>query len=207
AGGRDFIADSALGIVAQLDADGKPMAEIGRDHLKRPVGVAWNPKKGVLYIADAWEDVIKVFDVTGKLVNVITSETDDPLFNSPTHLTFAHNRLYVSDTLNAHVLILDPEGHYIATVGQRGNLMGNMARPKGVAVDSEENIYVVESFFDHLLIYDKEGRFLLPIGGTGQGVGQFYLPNGVWTDAGGRIFIADMFNGRVTVLQFLGGDG
>lgn len=207
-GGDVFVADSTLGFVVRLNSNGQPVGELGRSQLKRPVGLAWDPDKETLYVADAWDDDIKVFNAEGKLLKIfLGKDEENPIFNAPTHLTFAHNRLYVSDTLNAQIQILDPDGNRIATVGQRGNLIGNMARPKGVAVDNEENIYVVESFFDHLLIYDRTGRFLLPIGGTGPGMGQFYLPSGVWTDSAGRIYIADMFNGRVVMLQFLGGDG
>jgi DNA-binding beta-propeller fold protein YncE len=72
-------------------------------------------------------------------------------------------------------------------------------------VDDEGNLYVVESYYDHLLIFDGEGRLLLPIGGTGKQPGQFYLPAGVWTDTHDRVYVADMFNGRVSVFQFLGG--
>ncbi|MBF0346039.1 MAG: 6-bladed beta-propeller [Magnetococcales bacterium] len=207
ANGDVFVADSALGFVARLNSHGLPIAEIGRDQLKRPVGVAWDPGRERLYVSDAWDDNIKIFDHAGKLVKVITGQTEESqLFNAPTHLTFAHNRLYVSDTLNAQVQVLDFDGGFLFTVGQRGNFMGNLSRPKGVAVDAEGNIYIVESFFDHLLVFNKNGRFLLPIGGTGTGKGQFYLPSGVWTDAAGRVFVADMFNGRVVVFQFLGGD-
>jgi hypothetical protein len=46
---------------------------------------------------------------------------------------------------------------------------------------------------------------LLPIGGTGNDAGKFFLPAGAWTDDGDRLFVADMFNGRVVVLDYLGG--
>ena len=62
----------------------------------------------------------------------------------------------------------------------------------------------VESYYDHLLVFDRDGRFLLPIGGAGHGPGQFFLPSGVWAGRGGRVYVADMFNGRVSVFQFLG---
>ncbi|MHB1590155.1 MAG: hypothetical protein ACYCTW_01270 [Sulfuricella sp.] len=32
------------------------------------------------------------------------------------------------------------------------------------------------------------------------------LAAGVWSDRQGRIYVADMFNGRVVIFQFLGGD-
>ena len=76
--------------------------------------------------------------------------------------------------------------------------------PRGVAVDGANNIYVVESLYDSLLVFDDKGRTLLGLGGSGKGAGEFYLPSGVWIDRQDQIYIADMYNGRVTVLKFLG---
>jgi DNA-binding beta-propeller fold protein YncE len=84
--------------------------------------------------------------------------------------------------------------------GELGLFVGDMSRPKGVAIGGNGRIYVVESFYDHLLIFDPDGKLLLPIGGSGREVGQFYLPAGVWAGSQGRVFVADMFNGRVVVL-------
>jgi DNA-binding beta-propeller fold protein YncE len=107
--------------------------------------------------------------------------------------------------MNSRVQVFTTDAEVKLKVGGRGLYIGNFVRPKGVAVDDEGNLYVIESLYDHLLVYDPNGRFLLSIGGTGQGVGQFYLPAGVWVDNKNRVFVADMFNGRVVVLQFLGG--
>jgi DNA-binding beta-propeller fold protein YncE len=46
---------------------------------------------------------------------------------------------------------------------------------------------------------------LLPIGGAGSGIGQFYLPAGVWSDERDRIYVADMYNGRVSIFEFIQG--
>ncbi|MBF0309650.1 MAG: 6-bladed beta-propeller [Magnetococcales bacterium] len=206
--GEFFVADAELGVVVRLDGNGTPLGMIGRGVLKRPTGVAWNGARDILYVSDTDADQIKLFDRQGQFIKAIGQPGEEPgQFNSPTHLTFAHERLYVADTLNARIQVFDEEGVFVRAFGRRGWLMGNMVRPKGVAVDNEGNVYVVESFHDHLLIYDREGHFLLPIGGTGNRIGEFYLPNGVWSDAGNRLFVADMFNGRVLILQFLGGDG
>jgi hypothetical protein len=105
------------------------------------------------------------------------------------------------------VQVLDAEtGAARLTIGEQGLSVGNLVRPKGVAVDGSGNIYVVESYYDHMLVYNKKGQYLMGIGGTGRGVGQFYLPSGIWTDAQDRIYVADQFNGRVMLFQFLGGD-
>ena len=90
-------------------------------------------------------------------------------------------------------------------LGRIGLFVGNMTRPKGIAVGGGGRIYVVESYYDHLLVFDREGRLLMPIGGTGADAGYFFLPSGVWTDPAGRVYVADMYNGRVTVLMELTG--
>ncbi|ROR32915.1 6-bladed beta-propeller [Inmirania thermothiophila] len=205
ADGTVFVADAELGVVARLDAEGRPGAPWGRGVLVRPTGVAWDPKRRRLYVADTHAHDIKLFDAEGRLEAVIGERGTAPgRFNFPTHLAFRGDRLYVADTMNARIEILDPEGRPLAVHGERGLVLGSLVRPKGVAVDDEGRIYVVESYYDRLLVFDAQWRLLLVIGGTGSAPGRFYLPAGLWIDPQNRIYIADMFNGRVVMLQFLG---
>lgn len=200
-----LIVDADLHSVFRLDKKGTPVGEFGHDLLKRPTGLARDAQRGRIYVADTHAHDIKVFDDDGKLLKVIGLRGDDDgQFNFPTHLTFASDKLYVTDTLNSRIQVFDADGKMIAKFGKLGLYVGNLVRPKGVAVDKAGNIYVVESLYDNLLVFDKEGRTLLGLGGSGKGVGEFYLPSGVWTDSQDQIYIADMYNGRVTVLQFLG---
>jgi len=203
-----FVADADLQIVVKLGYDGQPLASFGADVLKRPTGLARDPASGRLYVTDTQAHNIKVFDDNGFLEDVIgTRGTEVGQFNAPTHICFHDGKLYVTDTFNTRIQILDSKKDITKGFGQRGRYLGDLVRPKGVAVDSEENIYVVESYHDYLLVYDKAGRFLLPLGGTGKDIGQFYLPSGVWVDKNDKIYVADMFNGRVVVFQYLGGKG
>ncbi len=205
--GQVLVSDAELGIVARLDRKGNPQRSFGKGVLKRPTGVAYDAKRGLIYVADTRAHDIKVFDSEGRLVKTIGRPGEgDSEFNAPTHLAFAHDELYVIDTFNNRVQVFSDGGEKLRLkFGTRGLYIGNLVRPKGVAVDSEGNIYVVESYYDRLLVFDKYGNFLMPIGGTGPETGRFYLPAGVWTDSGNRVFVADMFNGRVVLFQFLGG--
>jgi len=202
-----LVADAELGVVVRLDAGGTPRLPIGRGVLKRPTGVARDAARGRIYVADTYAHDIKVFDDAGNLLQVLGRRgTADGEFNYPTYLALANDRLFVTDSLNSRVQALDlGTASTVAQIGTRGLYVGNLVRPKGVAVDGEGNVYVVESFYDTLLVYAAGGEFLMPIGGTGTGTGRFYLPAGVWVDSRNRVFVADMFNGRVVVFQFLGG--
>lgn len=201
-----LIADAQLGLVVRLDQQGKPLGSFGKGQLIRPTGIARDAARGRIFVADTHAHDIKVFNDQGELLSTLGQRGEAPgEFNSPTLLTFVHDKLYVTDTLNARIQTLSAEGKPLHSFGNRGIFLGDMPRPKGVAVDKGGNIYVVESYFDYLLVFNAEGQLLLPIGGTGGGLGQFYLPAGVWVDKRDRIYIADSFNGRIVILQYLGG--
>ena len=207
AGGDIFVADADLGLVARLNPKGETRPAIGKGLLRRPTGLAYDADQHRLFVADTYAHDIKVFDAQGNLIDTLGRRGERAgEFNFPTHLAYANGELYVTDTMNSRIQVLDAvNGQVKLRFGERGLMMGNLVRPKGVAVDGEGNIYVVESYHDYLLVYDKTGRLLMALGGTGGAIGQFYLPAGVWVDRGNRVFVSDMFNARVVVFQFLGG--
>ncbi len=208
-GGREIlVADADLKRIVRLDQSGKPVGHFGSDVLVRPTGLARDPATGNLYVADTHAHDVKIFSAEGRLLRRVGAGgrgEGEGQFNSPTHLAFARGQLYVTDTLNSRIKVLSADGEFLRTFGRRGLFVGDLPRPKGVTVDKDGNVYVVESYYDHLLVFNEEGNLLLPIGGSGSGVGEFYLPAGVWTDQRDRIYVADSFNGRVVILQYLGG--
>jgi len=84
--------------VVRLAPDGTPLGSFGGDVLKRPNGLARDPKTGMIYVADSRAHDIKLFDAQGRFVDVIGRRgASDGEFNFPTHLAFAKDRLYVTD--------------------------------------------------------------------------------------------------------------
>lgn len=208
--GRDgdvFVSDPSLGYVARLTAKGEPVQVIGRGLLHRPTGVVVDPASGSLYVADTYNHVIREFSADGALMRTIGERGSEPgTFNFPTYLAMRDGELYVNDSMNARIQVLRvSDGAPLRSIGSRGTYLGQFGLPKGISLDSEGNLYVVESMYDYLLVFSREGEFLMGIGGNGQGRGQFYLPAGVWIDTRDRVLVSDMFNGRISVFQFLGG--
>lgn len=214
-----FVTDADLAFVARLDKSGKPIATIGKGQFARPTGIAYEAATKRLFVADTHAHHIKVFDLDGRLLDVWGErgeeadrlknkprDEDELMLNLPTHLALANGRLYISDTMNARVQVISAAtGKPLRVIGTRGTFVGNLVRPKGVAVDSEENVYVIEGYHDHLLVFNRQGRFLMPIGGEGATPGKFNLPAGLWIDGRDRVYVADTHNGRVQIFQFLGG--
>jgi len=204
--GQVLVADAELGYVIVLAPDGSPLGHFGADRVQRPTGLAIDPVNSEVFVSDTAAHDIKVFNLDGVYLRTIGYRGTGPgEFNGPTHLSFDHGRLFVTDTFNARVQIMTAAGETDTQIGKRGLYVGNLVRPKGVTTDSDGNVYVIESYYDHLLVFDPDGNLLLPIGGTGNAVGHFFLPAGIWSDPHDRIFIADMFNGRVIILRYLGG--
>jgi len=204
-GGEVAVADADLGEVFVLDADGKPLRRFGGEDLERPTGIAADATSGNVFVADTAAHCVKVFSADGRFLRTIGEPGDAPgQLNAPIHVGVRDGRLYVSDALNARVLIYSiADGALDGDIGARGIFVGNLVRPKGVAFDPDGNVYVVESYHDHLLIYDEDGQLLLPLGGAGSDIGRFFLPAGAWSQ-GDRIFVADMFNARVVIFRYVG---
>ncbi len=202
-----LVADAELGMIVRLDREGRPQEVFADEIVVRPVGLVRHVNTGRIYVADVREHNIKVLDADGVLLETwgYHGETIDA-FNTPTYLSLFNDQLYITDTFNSRIKVLDLSGEVLKIIGKRGLYVGDLPRPKGVAVDTKGHVYVMESYYDHLLVYNQEGDLLLPIGGSGHGVGQFYLPAGVWIDQENRIYIADMFNGRVAIFQYLESD-
>ena len=207
AGDQVLVSDSRQSVVYRLSRDGEWIDSLGEGVLNRPTGITVDDGQSRILVVDTGDDNIKIFDMAGKLIDVLGHKgSEQGAFNHPTFITFHHGRLYVTDSLNARVQILDDLGRSMATLGQRGLYVGNFSRPKGIAIDSDDNIYVAESYYDHVLIFNSKGEFLMALGGSGNQPGQFYQPTGLWIDSQDRLYVSDMLNGRISIFQYLGGN-
>lgn len=205
--GRVFVADSTARRIFVFDANGEPLTSYG-GALQRPTGLAIDRKRGVLYVADTVGHRIHVRSVDGKYLfgfgrrGVAAGE-----FNFPTHLFFsaATGQLLVCDTMNFRIQRFDRRGRALGMFGRLGDASGALAKPKGVAVDSQGHIYVSDALYDRIQIFDAEGRLLLYFGGPGQGRGNLAMPTGLFIDAEDRIFVANTLRRRIEVFRYLGG--
>ncbi|TKB48292.1 6-bladed beta-propeller [Ferrimonas sediminicola] len=201
-----LISDADCRCIWRMDrSSGRHLGRWSLPGATRPVGLAWAADWQQLFVADSQGHRILVLDRQGQYLASMGQRGTAPMqFNGPTFLAYQSGKLLVSDTLNARLQLIDLARNQARVIGQRGSRVGNLARPKGVAFDSEGHLYVVESYFDHLLVFDSGGRLLLPLGGAGSEPGSFTLPSGLAVDGSDRVYVADMMNARVSVFQYLG---
>lgn len=199
-----FVSDSVAGVVFVFNDAGHCTGAIGQEFLTRPCGLAIDPRRDRLYVADAATHQVFALDFNGNLIDRVgVRGIEAGQFNYPTNVAVDSNgRLYVSDTLNFRVQVFDENLQPIRHIGSHGDMPGYFSQPKGLALDSENHLYVVDARFETVQIFDSDGNFLLAFGEEGGKAGQFWLPAGIFIDASDRIWIADSYNRRVQVFEY-----
>lgn len=141
------------------------------------------------------------------------------------------NNIYVSDQFNGRIEKFDSSGNFMGWLGfcssgvncnlgnhtsmgfsctavtcsLPGNQLGNgqFNSPRGIAIDSSDNIYVADTSNHRIQKFDSSGSFLTAFGTSGSGDGQFSFPRAVAVDDS-KIYVADTGNNRVQVFDSSG---
>ena len=205
--GNIYVSDATQARVVRFDPKGEYVrAYGGGGEIERPAGVVINNELGRLYVVDVGNHQLAVYDLEkGDRIKTIGTRGDRDLeFNYPTNIAIAADgRLFVMDTMNFRVQVLDAEGEFISKFGRNCDAMGCLARSKGIALDSDGHVYVADAAFNVVQVFNQEGQLLLPFGGAGHGPGRLWLAAGVSIDAKDRIYVADQYNFRVNVYQYV----
>ncbi|MDD5304692.1 MAG: 6-bladed beta-propeller [Elusimicrobia bacterium] len=204
--GRIFVLDSLLKKVFILDPKGNIKGELEGDPqgLGQPASVAVSDKR--IYVSDVKNHRIAVYGLEGTFLQSFGRRGAGPgEFNFPTYLWYdkASGQLWVSDSGNFRFQWFNPDGRFLGKMGENGNRPGYLARPRGVARDSEGHVYATDAAFDALQIFEPDNRFLLIVGRAGGLPGEFSMPGGVFIDGRDRVYVADTQNSRVQVFQYL----
>ena len=204
--GRLFVLDSSLRTVFILDGEGKIIRELEGDPqgMGRPAALAVSDR--AVFVSDVENHRIAVFGLEGVFLYAFGSRgTAAGEFNFPTYLWYdrAADQLWVNDSGNFRVQWFGGGGDFRGELGSNGNRPGYLARPRGVARDSEGHVYLADAAFDAFQIFDESSRLLLFVGRAGGRPGEFSMPGGISVDARDRVYVADSYNARVQVFQYL----
>lgn len=204
--GHIFVTDSKQKRVVEYDPELTYVrAYGGPEHFSAPGGVAFEEEAQELWVLDVVQSDIHVFNLGGDHVRTVGKKGDgEGEFFRPTNLTIDGDRVYVSDTLNFRVQVVDLEGNYITQWGGNCNQRGCFQRAKGIDVDSLGNVYVVDAAFNNVQIFDPEGQLLLAFGGGGRDRGQLWLPAGMTIDSTDHIWVVSQYSWLVNQYKFVG---
>jgi DNA-binding beta-propeller fold protein YncE len=102
----------------------------------------------------------------------------------PTGITIASDgSVLVVDTSNFRIQRFNAEGEFEHEFGGQGTAPGRLGRPKGIAIDKEDQIYVVDAAFQNIQVMErKTGGALGFFGNAGKGPDSIGLPTVVKVD-------------------------
>lgn len=165
-----------------------------RGELLNPLAITFARKN--LYVSDAGDQTVKVFNLEGKLLLKLgKSGSKKGEFLFPNGIAVAKDgTIFVSDSNNRRVQIFDMTGGFKSVL--RGFVL-----PRGIALDDLERLHVADTFMRQIVVVDRNGKLLFKYGFKREPTEkESGFPNGIAFDpASKKLFITDRLNRRVDV--------
>ncbi|KAL0869875.1 hypothetical protein ABMA27_006078 [Loxostege sticticalis] len=197
----------------------KIVGRLTHEDMLCPVQIAFMKSLGEIYVTDKWKHCIHVFSKEGEFLRTIGQKGSRVgMFRSPEGIATdnASQLLYVVDTGNDRVQVLQPDGKYVDVLGvatkqqpvnttsvwaTREVTCTELNAPTSVAVTSDR-VVILDSGNKRIKIYNKENRSkIVEFGAMGQRKGQFRQPEVLTVDPLGFILVGDSGNCRVQVFK------
>jgi hypothetical protein len=178
--GNLFIADANRKQIVVFDGEGNYLHAFGDKETFKPTDV--EVFDGKIWVANVQGHAIHVYDaVTFELLERIPGldPGEEGYIRQATNIAILNDLLYVSDFGDFNIKCYSPDGTYLQAFGGFGNGPGSFTRPKGIALDRDENLYVVDAAFENVQLFNKETQLLMHFGGAYGGPGAMYLPAAV----------------------------
>lgn len=200
ADGRIVTSDARLGRVEVLAADGTSQAAFGRGGAA-PLGsaghVAVDSGRNRVYVADAHDGAVAVFDLAG--TRVATWNGINPVGVA----VAADGRVFVSDANGDKVRVFDPSGTEGTPFGGTGDGPGQLDGPAGLDVAPDGRIFVADRGNDRIVIYKGDGTAdgAIKVAGTpvtGEPLDVAVAADEVWVATGAELARFDIDTDRVT---------
>jgi hypothetical protein len=191
--GNVFKLDSGSGRIAGKLA----FAGAGRA-LLRPFGIAYEPSRMTLWIAELDAGRVRIVRPDGTPVAAITTAGGGAL-GGPVDVAV--------DEAGGKVWVLDQEanaaGNFLHAYDLDGHWLGSyvttatVSRGGGVGVGPDGKVYVTDAFQGVVQVFDRTGASVGMIGAFGEQVGQLIAPAGVAVLVNGDVAVATPTNGQV----------
>jgi sugar lactone lactonase YvrE len=207
---RLFAADSGMRHVVVFDKNHKFEGAIS-EGLYAPGGLAVDNENRLLYVTDAEQDLVLVYDADPPFKLIRKLGKPDTKHTSTAPGEFAKpvgvavdkdGNAFITDTWNTRVEVFDADGTFIRAFGEAGDGPGYFARPKGISIDGDGHVWVADAVQDRVQVFTPEGRLLIYMGEHGLLPGQFQGLANVVVDKNNRVLTTELFPGRLQAFQY-----
>lgn len=163
---------------------------------------------GTLFVADTGNHRICVWSAEGRPLRTFGSFgplavwQNPPQFNRPAGvLAHPSGKVYVSDTGNHRVVVVDAKGLVVTAFGQRGNQDGDFDLPRSLALDHFGNLWVLDSGNSRVQVLSALGAHRQTWGKFGEAPGHMKHPLGMDLNRIDQAIVADTDNFRLQVFN------
>jgi DNA-binding beta-propeller fold protein YncE len=154
---------------------------------------------GRILVTDPGLSVVHVFDIEQRKRWQFSGGFRQGLVTPAYIAVDANDHIYVTDLRRSAVLVFQPNGRLLRTIGA-----GILNMPTGVWVDkAARTLYVADRWRGQVLLFDLEGRLLGVIGTPGGGPGQLYGPGDIVIH-GDTLVVLDSINSRFELFDLQG---
>ena len=203
-----YVSDRWAGAIEIYGSDGTYVGTYAPDPAIpgwQPLGLAFDAT-GRLYVSDVAGPAhrILVFDRDRRLVRTVGVAQS---LDFPNGLAVSANGdIAIADGNNGRVLIIGPDDAVVGSIG-RGFAPGELALPRGMAIDDSGRLYVTDTTAHVVQMYRLDvatgaPSWIAAVGREGRDANGFEYPHGLAVDNRARIYIADWANNRLDVWSY-----
>ncbi|KAI6656652.1 RING finger protein nhl-1-like [Oopsacas minuta] len=126
------------------------------ENLCRPRGVTIDNSTRDIYVADYWNNCVKVIDNNGQIMFKFGDEEGEGKMNSPVGLAIYRDRILISQRSHC-ILNYQVNGEFISRIGKRGKGDLEFYYPRGLTFDeSNGEVYICDTYNNRIQILSKE---------------------------------------------------
>jgi sugar lactone lactonase YvrE len=207
--GEVFVADTWNHRIQKFSSDGRFLKKWGsladtKGAMEPNPGQFWGPRdiaigpNGMLYITDAGNKRIQVFDADGNHQRSFGGEGTEPgRLREPVGLAFSGNTLLVADTWNGRIQSFDLQGQTLAQYPVSVWPGQSVTNKPYLAVDANGQIVLSAPDQGTISVLDRNGQPLASLPLSVQGATNGSLPTGLAMAPNGEIHVVDSRLGLV----------
>ena len=165
----------------------------GKGELSNPVDVTVNDE-GSIVVTERDNNRIQVMSKEGESIFTFGDKGPEKLCK-PTCCIPYKNMFLVSDRDNHCIKAFDQSGTFLYKFGKEGNQDGQFNLPRGLLVDSSNNLLVCDFGNSRVQQFSLDGRF------TGKSITRLSMPVAITTAPDGRILVTSFDEKKVHILK------
>ena len=195
--GQIIASDFTRNEVVTMDKEGEVISSFD---CRDPTGITVDSEDNV-YVSCV--DRIEKFTSDGAHIKTVgKSGHKEGEFISAEGLAYHKGHIYVCDTLNNRIQVLDTDLNFVKIIGCEGSANIEFSHPWDIEFDSAGRAYIADKNNDRVQVIDvKRGGFLKVIGHSGK----LSRPTGV-TVVGEFVYVSDDQHSRVAVFRAVTGE-